>query len=181
MSMGSPVRLSIPTPDAMHALGRDLARLARPGDLFILIGELGAGKTQLAQGIGEGLGVVGAVISPTFVLSRIHRSAGDGPNLVHVDAYRLASRGEIDDLDVEAYMPDAVTVIEWGRDKAEHLSGDRLEIEILRAADPEDETREVIVTPVGERWDDLVPQWEALVNEDMGRDAQADADGGSDV
>ena len=179
MNQGS-VRLSVPTAEAMHDLGHDLARLARPGDLIILTGELGAGKTQLAQGIGEGLDVAGSVISPTFVLSRIHRSTSDGPALVHVDAYRLDSEAEIDDLDLEAYMPVAVTVVEWGEGLAEHLSDNRLEVRILRADDVEDDTREVIVTPVGPRWKDLVSDWEALVNEDMGRDAQADADASHD-
>jgi len=177
MTEGSSVRLSVPTTEAMHVLGRDLARLARPGDLVVLMGELGAGKTQLAQGIGEGLGVVGAVISPTFVLSRIHRSTGDGPALVHVDAYRLTSKNEIDDLDLEVYMPTSVTVVEWGKGLAEHLSEDRLDVEILRAPEVEDDTREVVVTPVGARWKNLVPDWEKLINEDMGRDALADAEG----
>jgi len=180
MSEGSSVRLSVPTAEAMHDLGHDLARLSRAGDLIILTGELGAGKTQLAQGIGEGLGVVGSVISPTFVLSRIHQSLTDGPALVHVDAYRLGSEAEIDDLDLETYMPIAVTVVEWGEGLAEHLSDNRLEVEILRAEDVEDDTREVIVTPVGPRWKDLLPEWEALVNEDMGRDAHADADASLD-
>jgi len=176
MNKGS-VRLSVPTAEDMHDLGHDLARLSRAGDLIILTGELGAGKTQLAQGIGEGLGVAGSVISPTFVLSRIHRSTSDGPALVHVDAYRLGSEAEIDDLDLEAYMPVAVTVVEWGEGLAEHLSDNRLEIQILRAEDVEDDTREVVVTPVGPRWADLLTEWEKLVNEDMGRDARADAEG----
>jgi len=171
------VRISVPTAEAMHDLGHDLARLSRAGDLIILTGELGAGKTQLAQGIGEGLGVEGAVISPTFVLSRIHRSTCEGPALVHVDAYRLGSEAEIDDLDLEAYMPIAVTVVEWGEGLAEHLNDNRLEVEILRADDVEDDTREVVVTPIGARWEDLLPRWEMLVNEDMGRDARADAEG----
>ena len=177
MSEGSSVRLSVPTAETMHELGHDLARLVRAGDLVILIGELGAGKTQLAQGIGEGLKVSGAVISPTFVLSRIHRPTGDGPALIHVDAYRLGSRREVDDLDLEAYMPMAVTVVEWGKGLADHLSQDRLEVEILRSPDVEDETREVVVTPVGQRWSSLVADWERIVNEDMGRDALADAEG----
>jgi len=174
------VRLSVPTPEAMHELGHDLARLSRAGDLIVLNGELGAGKTQLAQGIGEGLGVVGSVISPTFVLSRIHHSTGDGPALVHVDAYRLDSEAEIDDLDLEAYMPIAVTVVEWGKGLVEHLSENRLEVQILRANDVEDDTREVVVTPVGTRWSDLLGEWEKLVNQDMGRDARADADASRD-
>ena len=180
MSLRSPLRMSVPTTDDMHALGYDLARLVRSGDLIILVGELGAGKTQLAQGIGAGLDVIGAVISPTFVLSRIHRSKGEGPALVHVDAYRLTSRGEIDDLDLEEYMPAAVTVVEWGRGFAEHLSDDRLEIEITPSPDLDNETREVIVIPIGSRWEGLITEWESLLNEDMGRDARADAEGDDD-
>ena len=169
------IRLAVTTVEDMHALGGDLARLSEAGDLVILVGELGAGKTQLAQGIGEGLDVVGPVISPTFVISRIHESTGEGPALVHVDAYRLTSPQEVDDLDLEATMPNAVTVVEWGRDRAEHLSEHRLEIEILRSANPEDDTRQVVVTPIGDRWAGLIPEWEMLMNERMGRDAMADA------
>ena len=175
------VRVSVPTTEDMHALGHDLALLVAPGDLILVNGELGAGKTQLAQGIGEGMRVVGAVISPTFVLSRIHPNSGDGPALVHADAYRLSSSEEIDDLDLESTMPGAVTIIEWGCGLAEHLSEDRLEIDIARSGDVEDDTREVVVTPVGERWADLVVDWERVVNEQMGRDAAADANGELDV
>jgi tRNA threonylcarbamoyladenosine biosynthesis protein TsaE len=164
----------------MHALGRDVARLSRAGDVVMLIGELGAGKTQLAQGIGEGLHVVGPVISPTFVISRVHRAIGSGPGMIHVDAYRLGDAAEVDDLDLEADMPNNVTVIEWGRGLAEQLSGDRLEIEIRRSFNPEDDTRDVVVTPIGRRWENLVTQWEQLVNDDMGRDARADAEGDGD-
>ncbi|MCL2784237.1 MAG: tRNA (adenosine(37)-N6)-threonylcarbamoyltransferase complex ATPase subunit type 1 TsaE [Propionibacteriaceae bacterium] len=174
------IRLEIASVQDMHALGRDLARLSRAGDLILVIGELGAGKTQLAQGIGEGLHVMGPVISPTFVISRIHRSLDDGPALVHVDTYRLASRDEIDDLDLDEEMPHSITVIEWGRGLAEQLSEDRLEVEIQRSGDPEDETRHVTVIPIGQRWADLVPQWEALINVNMGRDALADAMGDGD-
>ena len=181
MGIASSVRLSVPTTGDMHALGHDLARLVAPGDLVLVNGELGAGKTQLAQGIGEGLAVVGAVISPTFVLSRIHPNPTGGPALVHADAYRLGSPEEIDDLDLESTMPGAVTIIEWGRGLAEHLSEDRLEIDIQRSGDVEDDTREVVVTPVGARWAGLVGDWERVVNEEMGRDGAADANGDLDV
>jgi len=180
MGSASSIRLSVPTTGDMHALGHDLARLVRPGDLILLNGELGAGKTQLAQGIGEGLHVAGAVISPTFVLARIHPGSDGGPALVHADAYRLGSAGEIDDLDLEAYMPTSVTVVEWARGLAEHLSDDRLDIDILRSEDVEDDTRDVVVTPVGQRWAHLAEDWEQVVNEDMGRDARADANGEGD-
>lgn len=158
------MRVAVPTSDAMHALGRDLSQVLRVGDVVILTGELGAGKTQLTQGIGEGLNIAGAVISPTFVLSRIHRPLGEGPGLVHVDVYRLTSPDEVDDLDVEAYMGDCVTVVEWGRGLADHLSSDRLDIEITRSHDPEDETRQVSIVGVGPRWDSLVHDWEQVVN-----------------
>ncbi len=158
------IRLVVPTAEAMHTLGRDVARLVRAGDLVILTGELGAGKTQLTQGIGEGLRVHGAVISPTFVLSRIHRSDA-GVNLIHVDAYRLTSPDELDDLDVEAYLPDSVIVVEWGGGLADHLSESRLDVEILRSADPASDLRTVTVTGSGGRWADLVAQWEQVVNE----------------
>ncbi|MDR0782204.1 MAG: tRNA (adenosine(37)-N6)-threonylcarbamoyltransferase complex ATPase subunit type 1 TsaE [Propionibacteriaceae bacterium] len=164
----------------MHTVGRELAGLTRGGDLVILVGELGAGKTQLAQGIGQGLGVAGPVTSPTFVIARIHRAGAGRPDLVHVDAYRLGSAGEIDDLDLEAEMATAVTVVEWGRGFVEHLSDHWLAIEIRRSDDVDDETREVVIEAVGERWANLVPDWERLVNEAMGRDAAADRDASLD-
>jgi len=144
--------LAVATADDMHALGRRLATWLQPGDLIILNGELGSGKTQLVQGIGQGLGVVGAIISPTFVLARLHRSPGGGPMLVHVDAYRLTSPAEVDDLDLDAYLPDAVTAVEWGRGLADHLSADRLDIDIARADDPADDTRTVVIQGFGQRW-----------------------------
>lgn len=142
----------VPTAESMHALGRRLATLLRAGDLVLACGELGAGKTALTQGIGAGLDVVGAVISPTFVLSRVHRSRSGGPTLVHVDAYRLADLYEVEDLDLDASFADSVTVVEWGEGKAEQLSDDRLDVVIERSSDPEDETRTVTLTGVGSRW-----------------------------
>ncbi|WP_435110825.1 tRNA (adenosine(37)-N6)-threonylcarbamoyltransferase complex ATPase subunit type 1 TsaE [Nocardiopsis synnemataformans] len=137
------------TDDAMRTLGRDLAALARPGDLLILSGPLGAGKTTLTQGLGEGLGVRGSVTSPTFVISRIHPSLTGGPDLVHVDAYRLGGPDEIDDIDLDMTLPDSVTVVEWGEGVAEGLSDDRLEIRIQRHPD---DTRSVHLRAVGARW-----------------------------
>jgi tRNA threonylcarbamoyladenosine biosynthesis protein TsaE len=134
----------------MDALGRALAAQLRAGDLVILSGELGAGKTALTQGIGAGLQVKGPVISPTFVLARVHPSLVGGPALVHVDAYRLGSPEEVDDLDLEATLADAVTVVEWGEGLADHLSDDRLHIQIDRSGDPDDDTRTVTITRVGE-------------------------------
>ena len=111
------------------------AALARAGDLLILTGDLGAGKTTLTQGLGEGLGVRGPVTSPTFVIARVHPSLSGGPALVHVDAYRLGDAAELDDLDLDTDLDEAVTVVEWGSGLAEALSSDRLELRLERAAD----------------------------------------------
>src|SRR3954447_9775843 len=116
----------------MHALGRRLAGLLRAGDLVVLTGDLGAGKTTLTQGIGDGLGVRGPVTSPTFVIARVHPSEVDGPPLVHVDAYRLGSIAEVDDLDLDASLDDSVTVVEWGDGLVDELTDDRLHVEITR-------------------------------------------------
>ena len=128
--------------------------------MVIATGDLGAGKTTLTQGIGRGLGTAGRVISPTFVLSRIHPSTTGRPRLVHVDAYRLSGPAELDDLDLDATVADSVTVVEWGRGVAEGLAADRLEIDIWRSpangADPAEPDSERIVTirTVGSRWPD---------------------------
>lgn len=126
------------TADQTSALGARLAGLLEAGDLLVLSGELGAGKTTFTQGLGEGLGVRAGIISPTFVLVRIHPNLPDGPrpggpDLVHVDAYRLGSAAEIDDIDLENTLDSSVTVVEWGRDRVEHLSESRLEIDLHRA------------------------------------------------
>lgn len=144
-----PIRVTVPTAADMQHLGRKLASVLRAGDVIIASGELGAGKTTLTQGIGAGLDVEGAVISPTFVLSRIHKAKGEGPDLVHVDAYRLGSAAELDDIDLDSSLANAVTLVEWGTGIAESLNNDRLEIEIIRGAD---DSREVIFTPLGLRW-----------------------------
>ena len=157
-----PVSVAAPTADDTRALGRRLAALLRRGDLIIASGDLGAGKTTLTQGLGEGLDVGGAVISPTFVLSRVHRARGEGPDLVHVDAYRLGSAAELDDLDLDASTEDSVTLVEWGTGIAEGLSEDRLEVDIRRSLDPSDETRWIFLNPVGERWRDIREALEAL-------------------
>lgn len=145
-----PVLVDVPTTAAMQDLGRHLATHLRAGDLVIATGDLGAGKTTLTQGIAAGLGVAEPVTSPTFVLSRIHPGGQGRPDLVHVDAYRLLDADEIDDIDLDLHT--SVTVIEWGAGIAEHLSDHRLEIDIRRSEDPAEETREVIMRPVGERW-----------------------------
>jgi tRNA threonylcarbamoyladenosine biosynthesis protein TsaE len=146
-----PPELRIATDAAMRDLGRELAAWLRAGDLVILTGPLGAGKTTLVQGIGEGLGVRGPITSPTFVIARVHPAlAGSGPSLVHADAYRLGSITEVDDLDLDADVARAVTVVEWGEGLAEGLADDRLEISI--EPDPDSETRTVRVRGHGARW-----------------------------
>ena len=146
-----PVRLRIATDADMRELGRRLAARLRPGDLVILAGPLGAGKTTLVQGIGEGLGVRGPVTSPTFVIARVHPVlTGPGPALVHADAYRLGSIGEVDDLDLDTDAARAVTVVEWGSGLAEGLAEDRLEISI--EPDPDGDVRTVRIIGHGARW-----------------------------
>jgi tRNA threonylcarbamoyladenosine biosynthesis protein TsaE len=145
--------LSLPTAADTTALGRRLASVLRPGDLLLLSGDLGAGKTTLTQGLGVGLGVRGAVTSPTFVIARVHPSLGDGPPLVHVDAYRLGSLAEVDDLDLDASLEESVTVVEWGEGKVEDLAADRLEVTLHRGSDASDERRTAEVRAVGARWD----------------------------
>src|ERR1700722_7972041 len=128
------VSLTVSTAAERRALGRSLATALRAGDLVILSGGLGAGKTTLTQGIGEGLGVRGPVTSPTFVIARVHPSADGGPDLVHADAYRLGSRAEVDDLDLDADLERSVTVVEWGEGLVEELADSHLEVRISLAA-----------------------------------------------
>ncbi len=157
-----PVSVEVPTADAMRELGRRLAGIVRAGDLLIASGDLGAGKTTLAQGLGEGLHVVGSIISPTFVLSRVHRPRAGGPALVHVDAYRLGSFAELEDLDLEVSLDASVTLVEWGAGIAEGLAAEHLDVDIRRSLDPADETRLVFLTPIGPRWEGVRDQLEAL-------------------
>jgi tRNA threonylcarbamoyladenosine biosynthesis protein TsaE len=146
------VELRVPTAAQMRGLGRRLAGLLRAGDLVVLTGPLGAGKTTLAAGIGEGLGVRGPVTSPTFVIARVHPSADGGPDLVHADAYRLGSRAEVDDLDLDANLERSVTVVEWGEGLVEELADSHLEVTIAMA--PGD-LRTVRLIGRGERWEDV--------------------------
>jgi tRNA threonylcarbamoyladenosine biosynthesis protein TsaE len=149
----------------MRELGSRLATLLRAGDLVVLSGSLGAGKTTLAQGIGAGLHVRGTVTSPTFVIARVHPALADGPSLVHADAYRLGGRLEVDDLDLDASIADSVTLVEWGEGLVEDLADDRLEIEIARSEGDDDvapvedfesdDVRVVRVTGRGDRWRDV--------------------------
>jgi tRNA threonylcarbamoyladenosine biosynthesis protein TsaE len=143
-----------PDAQSMRGLGRSLAGQLTAGDLIVLSGELGAGKTTFTQGLGAGLGVRGDITSPTFVIARVHPSLVGGPDLVHVDAYRLGGLDELDDLDLDTSLDDAVTVVEWGEGLAEGLSESRLEVLIVRGDEPHDELdpRRVELTPVGPRW-----------------------------
>ncbi|MEV1008038.1 tRNA (adenosine(37)-N6)-threonylcarbamoyltransferase complex ATPase subunit type 1 TsaE [Streptomyces sp. NPDC049881] len=152
------VALTVTGAERMRDLGRRLAALLRAGDLVLLTGELGAGKTTLTRGLGEGLGVRGAVTSPTFVIARVHPSLGSGPPLVHVDAYRLGGGlDEMEDLDLDVALPDSVVVVEWGEGRVEDLSEDRLHVVIDRTTgtggdENGDDVRRVTLTGVGERW-----------------------------
>ncbi len=147
-------QVGVPSADAMHDLAGRVAGLLVPGDLLILQGELGAGKTTFTQGLGEALGVRGPITSPTFVLSRIHPSLVQGPDLVHVDAYRLGSSAEVDDLDLDATTDRSVTVVEWGAGVAEQLSDNWLHITITAGSTGPD-SRHVSVIPHGPRWADV--------------------------
>lgn len=139
--------LTLPTAADTRRLGERLAAVLRPGDLIVLNGPLGAGKTVLVQGIGAGLGVRGSVVSPTFVIARVH---GGPLPLVHVDAYRLGSLDEVDDLDLDVDVSTAVTVVEWGHGLVEQLAENRLEIVIARADDSD--VRTVRLLPFGGDW-----------------------------
>jgi tRNA threonylcarbamoyladenosine biosynthesis protein TsaE len=169
-------QVTVSTAAGMRALGRRLAEVLRAGDLVILSGPLGAGKTTLTQGIADGLRVRGPVTSPTFVIARVHPSlagarggpAQPGPALVHADAYRIGSVLELDDLDLDTDTDTSVTVVEWGEGLAEGLAADRLEVTImpppvrggaeaaLDGGSPDgDSPREVTISGVGERWRDI--------------------------
>lgn len=143
----------LPTPDATLALGRSLGSLLRAGDLVILSGSLGAGKTALTKGIAAGMGVTGKVTSPTFVIARVHPAAPGGVALVHVDAYRLAGAVELDDLDLDTDLTASAVVIEWGEGVAEQLSDIRLTVALQRLPD---DTRVATLTPVGGDWAERV-------------------------
>lgn len=180
MSAGAAtVEVRLPDADATRRYGRALAGVLRAGDLVVLTGDLGAGKTTLTQGLGAGLGVRGQVASPTFIIAREHpplpRADGSvGPGLVHVDAYRLSSLDEVDALDLDSSLEESVTVVEWGEGWVEGLTADRLEVRVQRprgaqhdgvhegavegvdgldALDAAAGERVVTVTAVGPRWD----------------------------
>lgn len=148
----------LPTAEETQAFGRALGERLRGGDLVVLTGDLGAGKTTLTQGLAEGLGVRGPITSPTFVIARVHPSLVGGPSLVHVDAYRLGGGAELDDLDLDADLDEAVTVVEWGAGLVEQLTSDRLEVLLERSGtdDPGEQARRVGLRGVGPRWDDVM-------------------------
>lgn len=146
----------LPTVADTRDFGARLAAVLRPGDLVVLSGPLGAGKTALAQGVGRGLRVLGDVTSPTFVIARVHRpdrAAGGTMPMVHVDAYRLGNvadpRAQVDDLDLDASVEDSVTLVEWGEGMVEQLADSYLEVRITRR---DDDTREVTLVPHAGTW-----------------------------
>ncbi len=171
--------VAVPTAAEMRDLGERLAGLLRAGDLVVLSGSLGAGKTTLPHGLGVGLGVRGPVTSPTFVIARQHPSLRGGPDLVHADAYRLGSRAEVDDLDLDTDVATSVTVVEWGEGLVEDLAPSFLQIAISaeqpsaeqsgtsqpgggqpgadQPAGDGDELRTVRVLGWGDRWRDAAP------------------------
>ena len=142
--------LSIPNENVMHEFGIRLAAVLAPGDLVLLTGPLGAGKTTLTRGVGEGLEVIGTVASPTFVIARTHKRKNSDAPLVHVDAYRLGSPAEFDDLDIN--FEKSIVLVEWGRGFADQLTDSWLDIEIERDHTGASEVRNVTINGFGERF-----------------------------
>jgi tRNA threonylcarbamoyladenosine biosynthesis protein TsaE len=154
--------VELPREEDTLAFGRRLGALLQAGDLVLLDGPLGAGKTVLTRGIAAGMGVTGAVTSPTFVIARVHRpDVADRPALVHVDAYRLGGLEEIDDLDLDTDLTESAVVVEWGSGMAEQLADSFLAVRLQRRPD---DVRELTLEPHGERWEqrvvELVEQFE---------------------
>jgi tRNA threonylcarbamoyladenosine biosynthesis protein TsaE len=146
-----PMVVRLPTVDDTRAFGARLGALLRAGDLVVLSGPLGAGKTALVQGIGAGMDVTGRIASPTFVLARVHPAALPGaPALIHVDAYRLGSLDEVDDLDLDVDLESSVTVVEWGAGMVERLADAWLTVELARPDDAEE--RLATLTAHGGDW-----------------------------
>ena len=159
--------VDLPSAQATRAWGGALAGVLRAGDLVILIGELGAGKTTLVQGLAKALQVAGQVASPTFIIARQHPPLADGPWLIHADAYRLESLAELDDLDLDTSLDQAITVVEWGQGVVEALTPNWLEVKLTRSRgtsqDPDSGGQTVwpsgasdwrvgVARGVGERW-----------------------------
>ena len=156
--------------DQTRSLGEDLGRVLAAGDLVMLSGGLGAGKTTLTQGIGIGMGVRGRVASPTFIVARVHPSLSGGPDLIHADAYRIKDLSDLETLDLDSSLDEAVTVVEWGEGKTEAMSNERLSIEVRRASGGQaetdgdiidlehmdDGTRLIVLRAHGHRWDGVL-------------------------
>ncbi|RBY76366.1 tRNA (adenosine(37)-N6)-threonylcarbamoyltransferase complex ATPase subunit type 1 TsaE [Geodermatophilus sp. TF02-6] len=139
---------ALPTSEDTRALGAALAEVVRAGDLLVLVGPLGAGKTALTQGLGQALGVTEPVTSPTFVIARVH--LGGRLPLVHVDAYRLGGVADVDDLDLDASTEESVTVVEWGQGLVEQLVDEHLEVRLDRR---DDDVRTALLVPHGPGWE----------------------------
>lgn len=153
--------ITIDSPELMGDFGRFVAGHLRQGDVLCLTGELGAGKTTFTRGLGDALNVRGSVTSPTFVIARTH-SRDDGPALVHVDAYRLASAAELDDVDID--WDNSIAVVEWGSGKIDSLVDDWLEIVFERSVSDSDDDRSIRLVPHGVRARDIadqIGQWAA--------------------
>lgn len=156
--------------DQTRALGEALGRVLAAGDLVMLSGGLGAGKTTLTQGIGVGMGVRGRVASPTFIVARVHTTLGGGPDLIHADAYRITDLNDLETLDLDSSLDEAVTVVEWGEGKTEAMSEERLAIEVRRRRGGQaqrdgdvidlehmdDGRRRIILRAHGHRWDGVL-------------------------
>lgn len=155
-----PVHLAAPTVDDLRAIAERIGAQCTGGDVLVLTGDLGAGKTTFTQGLARGLGITDVITSPTFVISRVHRGAGS--TLIHVDAYRLGSLAELEDLDLEADLAESVVAVEWGRGLVEGLSPEGLDIVITRSDLDGDEVRQVSIEPRGMRWASvLAREWAA--------------------
>lgn len=184
------MRIRIHTLEQMRTLAEALAPHLSAGDLLILTGNLGAGKTTFTQALGASLGVRGRITSPTFVIAREHPSRSGGPTLVHVDAYRLGAAEELSDLDLDSELEDSITVVEWGEGLAEQLSQDYLAVTITHGggddvadlddedpADDEylvDEERLVDLTGHGQAWAERLPALTAAIRAGLGPDAEDD-------
>ena len=158
--------VTLPTAGDTHDFGVRVGRLLRAGDLVVLSGALGAGKTVLVQGIGAGMDVQGRIASPTFVIARVHPPRVEsGSTLVHVDAYRLGSLAEVDDLDLDIDVEDVVTVVEWGAGLVEQLTDARLEIAVTAA--PDADVRTATLTGHGGDWPDRLATLSAAMSGDI--------------
>ncbi|AZI58654.1 tRNA (adenosine(37)-N6)-threonylcarbamoyltransferase complex ATPase subunit type 1 TsaE [Nakamurella antarctica] len=148
--------LKLNSAEDTDAFGRRLGALLHAGDVVILSGSLGAGKTAMTKGIAAGMGVIGLVTSPTFVIARVHPAGEEGrPGLVHVDAYRLSGPLELDDLDLDSDLERAAVVVEWGEGVAERLAGDHLVVTLERLPD---DTRRAQLRGVGQFWEQRLAQ-----------------------